>query len=74
MTDRIKLIFEEVFHDIEGASAMIEDIFSEDNIFARDEMKYVYEWVHFDRTRQSEYDQTIRKSLKIWLSEFKDQR
>ena len=74
MTDRIKLIFEEVFHDIEGASAMIEDIFSEDNIFARDEMKYVYEWVHFDRTRPSEYDQTIRKSLKIWLSEFKDQR
>ena len=27
---------------------MIEEIFTEDNIFAREQTKYVYEWLHFE--------------------------
>ena len=78
-TDTIKIIFEELLLSEISCSQpteeLIEEIFKEENIFAREEMNYVFEY-HEENSEEyhDEYSKLLRESVDIWLKEFKEQR
>ena len=77
-TDTIKIIFQEFLLSETfcsfSANELIDEIFKEENIFAREEMAYVFEYLENNVEEHDEYAKLLIKQVNLWLKEFKQQK
>ena len=56
------------------AAKIVDEIFMEENIFARDENQHVFECLEIDSKDYYSYLAGLKHSVETWLEEFKEKR